>query len=288
VFLPAHPGVRVLYSPRLLGAATLRFADRKLGIEQTREVILAGSIPDGMAGVEWQELRRVQLSDLEKSPANGAQFEEAPPSAVRSENYTAWQRDFVQALLATQCLQVFRCASLKATSKPNETEGEFRTRIAQALREKRDAAIEALRKKYAPRVASLQVRLARANAAVQTQKEQASQARMQTFISVGSTLLGAVLGRKGLSSATISKATTAARGVSRSIQENSEAAAAQEGAEAIRRQIADIETDIEAESAALAASQPDIEIVEVKPLKSAVCVRLIALGWIPSEEASPS
>ena len=288
VFLPARPGAPVLYSPRLLGAATLRFADRKLSIEQTREVILAGSIPDGMAGVEWQELLGLQLSDLEKTPTSDAQFEEAPTAAVRPENYAAWQRDFVQALLATQCLRVFRCASVKATSKLNETEGEFRTRIAQALREKRDAAIEALRKKYAPRVASLQVRLARASAGVQTQKEQASQARMQTFISVGSTLLGAVLGRKGLSSSTISKATTAARGVSRSIQENSEAAAAEQGVEAIRRQIADIETDIEAESAALAASQPDIEIVEVKPLKSAVSVRLFALGWIPGQEVSPS
>ncbi len=288
VFLPALPGVPVLYSPRVLGAASLRFADRKLRLEQTREVILAGSIPDGMAGVEWRELPGVQLSDLEKTPAGNARFEEAPPAAVRPENYAAWQRDFVQALLLTQSLQVFRCASVKATSRPDETEGEFRTRIAQALREKRDATIEALRKKYAPRVASLQVRLARASAAVETQKEQASQTRMQTFISVGSTLLGAVLGRKGLSSSTISKATTAARGVSRSIQEGSEAAAAEQGVEVIRRQIADIETEIEAESAALAASQPDIEVVEVKPLKSAVSVRLIALGWLPDEEARQS
>ena len=79
---------------------------------------------------------------------------------------------------------------------------------------------------------------------------------MQTFISVGSTLLGAFLGRKAISSSTISKATTAARGVGRSIQEGSEAATAEQSAEAIRQQIAEIETEIEAESAALAATEP--------------------------------
>ena len=158
---------------------------------------------------------------------------------------------------------------------------EFKARIALAGRENRDAGVEALRKKYAPKVASLQARLARADAAVQRQKEQASHARMQTFISVGSTLLGAFLGRKAISSSTIGKAATAARGVGRSIQEGSEAATAEQSAEAIRQQIAEIETEIEAESAALAATEPAIETIDVKPLRNGVSVRLIALAWVP-------
>jgi hypothetical protein len=110
---------------------------------------------------------------------------------------------------------------------------------------------------------------------------------MQTLISVGSTLLGAVFGRKGLSAATLSKATTAARGVSRSVRESSDVTAAEESAEAIRRQVAEIEAEIEAESAALAAAEPEIELIELKPLKSAVTVRLLALGWVPCEEHAP-
>ena len=72
---------------------------------------------------------------------------------------------------------------------------------------------------------------------------------MQTMISVGSTLLGALFGRKALSSSTISKATTAARGVGRSIQEGTEAATAAQNVEAIRKEMADMETEIAAESA---------------------------------------
>lgn len=281
VFLPAAGAGQVIYSPRLVGAASIRFADRKLGIEQTCEVIFSAQVPDSVSGADWKELSEVNIGDLQKSPASGAEFEETPPAAAQAEKYAAWEKDLVQSLVATKRLQIFRCPSLKASSTPDETESEFKARIALAVREKRDAAVEALRKKYTPKVASLQARLARAEAAVQRQKEQASQARMQTLISVGSTLLGAFLGRKALSASTIGKATTAARGVGRSIQEGSEASAAEQGVEAIRQQIADIETDIEAESAALAATEPDIEVVEVKPLRSGVSVRLIALAWVP-------
>ena len=236
-----------------------------MGIEQTFEVLLSAEVPEGVSGADWAELPGVNLSELQKSPAGGAEFEEAPQPAAQPEKYATWEKDFVQSVIATQRLQIFRCPSLKAASKPDETESEFKARIALAVREKRDAAVETLRKKYAPKVASLQARLMRAEASVQRQREQASQARMQTLISVGSTLLGAFLGRKAISSSTISKATTAARGVGRSIQEGSEASAAEQSVEAIRQQISEIETEIEAESAALGATEPDIETVQVKP-----------------------
>jgi hypothetical protein len=281
VFLPSQGGGPVIYSPRLLGVASVRFADSKLGIEQTREAVLSAPVPDGLSGADWMEVSDVQLKALEKEPASDAEFEDAPSAAAQPKNYASWEKDFLQAVVTNQRLQIFRCTDLKTSSKTDETEAEFKARIALAGREKRDAAVEALRRKYASRIAALQARLARADAAVQRQKEQASQARVQTVISVGSALLGAFFGRKALNASTIGKATTAARGVSRSIQESSEAANAEQSAETIRQQIGEIETEIEAESAALAASEPDVDIVEVKPVRSGVTVRLVALAWVP-------
>ena len=70
------------------------------------------------------------------------------------------------------------------------------------------------------------------------------------------------LGRKALSASTIGKATTAAKRSRSQHSGGSQAATAEQSAEAIRQQIAEIETEIEAESAALAATEPSIEIVE--------------------------
>jgi Helicase HerA, central domain len=281
VFFPSRKGDPIVYIPRLIGAATIRFSDAKLGIDQSHEALLQAVFPDGVSGAEWIEVPDVDLSELEKTPADHAQFSDVPRSALQPKNYAAWQKDLLQRVLANQRLRIFRCPSLKAVSKPNESEAEFKASIALAVRESRDAAVEMLRKKYAPKLAALQARLGRAEATVARQKEQASHARIQTMISVGSTLLGAILGRKTLSSSTVSKATTAARGVGRTIQEGSEAASAEQNAEAIRRQIEELQTEVEAESAGVAATEPKIETVEVKPARAGVSVRLVALGWIP-------
>jgi len=283
VFLPAAGGGTVVYAPRLLGAASVRFCDARLGVEQTREVLLSARVSDGVSGVNWAaaEVVDATLGELEKAPVDGAEFEEAPPAAAQSKNYAGWQKDFLQTVAATQTLPVFRCAALQAASRPDETEAEFKARIALAIRENRDAAVDGLRKKYAPKAAALQARLVRAEAATQKQKDQASQARLQTFISVGSTLLGALLGRKAISSSTLNKAATAARGVGRTLQEGTDVATAEQSAAAIRQQIADIEMEVEAESASLAATAPAIERVEVRPLRSGISVRLLALAWVP-------
>jgi len=283
VFLPVSGGGAVVYTPRLLGAASVRFSDTKLGVEMAREVILSAPVSDGVAGVDWSaaEIVELALNQLEKAPVDGAEFEDAPPAASQPKNYGVWEKDFALAMAVSQRLQIFRCLELKTASKPDETEAEFKARIALAVRENRDAAVDALRKKYAPKVAGLQARMASAEAAAQRQKEQANQARLQTAISVGSTLLGAFFGRKAMSSATMSKAATAARGVGRSLKEGSDVATAEQSVEAIRQQLADIETDIAAESATVAATEPAIEIVEVKPLRSGISVRLLALAWVP-------
>lgn len=283
VFLPAPAGANILYSPSLLGAAAVRFTDAKLGVDFTREVLLSAPIPEGVSGVDWENaaLLDLSLSDLAKAPVEGAAYAEAGAPAGQPKNYPRWEKEFSQALAATQRLTVFRCPDLKTASQPGETEAEFKARIALAVREKRDAEVEALRKKIAPKLAALQARLARALTAVERQKEQATHARLQTAISFGSTILGALLGRKALSSANIGKAATAARGVSRSMKEGSDVAVATQSAEAIRQQIADLETEAEAGAAALRAADPTIEALEVKPARTGITVRLVALAWRP-------
>jgi len=65
------------------------------------------------------------------------------------------------------------------------------------------------------------------------------------------------------------------------MKEGSDVTTAEQSVEQIRQQMTDIETEIEAESAALAATEPAVEVVAVKPLRSGVSVRLLALAWVP-------
>ena len=116
-------------------------------------------------------------------------------------------------------LTLFGDEATELSSQPDETEAAFRARVQLAEREARDAEKEKLRQKYAPKVATLTERIRRAEQALSREQEQASESKMQTGISIGATIAGALLGRKAISMGTLGKATTAARGMGRSMRQ---------------------------------------------------------------------
>jgi hypothetical protein len=145
--------------------------------------------------------------------------------------------------------------------------------------------VQELREKYAPKKAALEERLRRAQQARELQAEQASAAKMQTAISVGATLLSGLLGRKSISLSTMGRATTAARGVSRSMKESADVARADETVEALTKQRQDLESQLESEIAQLTSasdsSTEKLETVSIKPKKKDINVKLLALVWAP-------
>ena len=135
------------------------------------------------------------------------------------KNYANWAKDFTTWIQNNRKLALLRSPSLSQFSKPGEEERDFRIRLQQAAREARDAAAEKLRAKYAPKIAALQERLRRAEAAKEREADQAKRAKMDTVISLGSTLLGAFLGRKAVSLGTVGKAATTMRSAGRAMDQ---------------------------------------------------------------------
>ena len=72
-----------------------------------------------------------------------------------------------------------------------------------------------VRDRYASRLSTADDRVRRAEAAVTREQEQASESKLQAGVSVAATIFGALLGRKAVSTSTLGRATTAARGYSR-------------------------------------------------------------------------
>jgi hypothetical protein len=172
-------------------------------------------------------------------------------------------------------------------SRPGEDEREFRGRLAQAAREARDREVDELRQRYAARVAAAAERVRRAEGTVARERQQASQQKLQTAISLGSTVLGAILGRRALGSGSLGRATTAARGMSRSAKEHADVARAEEGAEAARHRLAELEAELQSRAAEIGAALADeaLATVTVRPRKSDVEVRRVALAWVPRPPA---
>ncbi|MDP1767364.1 MAG: ATP-binding protein [Nitrospirota bacterium] len=290
-FIPirgAQPGgSRLVYQPMLLGGAHVRFSDSKAGIDVTQDVTVLAPITEGAVPVDWDHATEaaLALSDLEQVPVEGAAFEAPPVAAGKAKNYEAWGKDFSGWLFRTQNVELLRSPSTKESSRPGESERDFRVRLQQTGREQRDAQSDSLRKRYAPKIAALQDRIRRAEHMVERQQTESRSSQLQAAISFGATILGAFMGRKTISASTIGKATTAIRGAGRAIKESQDVGQAEDNAAALQQQLVDLEAQFKAETESLAAATDPLtealDRVSLKPTKANIVVRLVALAWTP-------
>lgn len=275
------------YEPMLLGSAKVYFSDAKAKVEAERAVSRLAQISDAAVAVNWQEAQTLEFdeSDLEREPSAEADYASLPSAAGKARSYDLWKRALSDDLYRNQTLELFRSPSLGQLSQVTEPERDFRIRLQQMAREERDRQVEALRKKYAPKFTVLQDKIRRAQQAVERETQQAQQAKMQAAVSFGATLLGAFLGRKAVSAATLGRATTAVRGVGRSMKESQDIARAGETVEAMQQQLADLEGQLQAETSALEVSTDPaaekLEPITLKPKKTNISITLLTLAWAP-------
>jgi len=279
-------GNSLLYRPMVFGGAHVRFSDSKYGVDITRDVCLLTTITNEAVPVNWDTSLDAGIapSDLEKAPADGASFEDVPPDAKKAKSFQAWNKNFVDYLYGNQKVELLKSATTGELSKPGETERDLRVRLQQSVREQRDEQVEALRKKYASRITAMQERIRRAQQSVEKEKAQASQATIQTAISLGTTLIGAFLGRKAISKSTLGSATTAVRGVGRSMKEQEDIGRANESVEALQGYLNETEAQLQSEIQALdgkADQNETFETINVKPKKTNISVQLLAFVWAP-------
>jgi len=287
-FIPARGrGGNVFYRPVIFGAAKVNFVDTKTKIDFAQDATFTTAITDNAIPVNWEDAQPLDVpaDDLERHPIEGAQFAELPPAASKAKSYAAWQKDYVTWLYGVQQVELFFSPSTKTVSQPGEDERAFRIRLSQSTREKRDQLVDQLRKKYAPKVLALQERIRKAQEAVDREKAQADQQKMQTAISFGATLLGALGGRKINSSGNIGKATTAIRGASRTMKEGQDIARAEDNVKVYQQQLAELNAEVEAQATELSSAvDPQSEVFEsltIKPKKTNINVQLCTLVWAP-------
>jgi hypothetical protein len=282
-FVPASG--EIAYQPRALAAADIRFLDPKAGVDEVRKFAFLAPITDAAVPVNWEDAVEcpVSLEDLDKEPAEGASWGELPAAAAKAKNYATWQKSFSTWLLTSQTYDLLKSPSAGLTSNPGESERDFRIRAAHSAREDRDATVQSLREKFAPRIAALEERRRRAEQAVQREKEQSQSQMLSGALSVGGALLSAFMGRKVISATTISKATTAARSISKIGKESSDVNRAAETVEAIQQQVNDLQAQVESQVQEIqAAADPQTETLDkisIKPKKTNIAVQLVALAW---------
>lgn len=280
-------GQRLAYRPALYGLAKLHYVQAAAGIDCWQTVLLLTPVGETMPGSAWSEGESYLADEIDVDDAteSNASFATPPSELLISKNYTAWKTELKNELFRNRPLKLFDCAALKQKSKLEETEGDFRIRLKTQASEQRDLEMEKLRKKFAPKLSALQDRLRRAEVAVERETAQASQQKLQTGLSVVSTIVSAIFGRKMASATNIGRAASSVRSASKIAKESADVGHAQETVEAVQQKLAELEQEFQQASEQLKEQfSPDnmkFEEVSISPRKADITVDKIALAWTP-------
>jgi hypothetical protein len=287
-YMPASgAGQETIYYPAVIGCLDIHYASSKYLVDTAKTATIVAELSEGLIAVDWDHAMEVNVepADLVSAPIPGAEFAELPPVAQRANAYGKWNKNLVRWASQNRPLTLYRSRRFNMTSKMNETEGDFRARLAQSAREQRDLEVEKLRKTYGSRFMTLKNRLMTAEQAIAREQEQAKSKKMETVISFGTAILGAFLGRKAVSATSASRMGTAMKSASRMGKESMDVKRALEKAQAIQNQLEDMEMRLQEDIAALEAgfdaTREELEEVRIYPKRSDMTIHVFGLAWMP-------
>ncbi|MDX1481765.1 MAG: DUF87 domain-containing protein [Woeseiaceae bacterium] len=286
-FVPSdHEGVT--YFPRLIAAAETRISSARYNVEtEPREELLSLEVDDRAADADWEaaETLALGLGDLRGEPAEGARFSACPAALLSPDTYDDCGRDLKRWLRQSRALTLYRSGKYRLTSEPGESEGEFRSRLQQTMNEQRDQAIARLRKRYASKANTLENRVLRARQRVETEQQQSTQSNLDTALSFGTAILGAVLGRKRLSSATAGKVGTAIKRAGSARKQRADIERAKELLAKAETELETLNDDLQREIDELEgdydALAEELSETVIRPKVSDVHVTHVGLAWMP-------
>ena len=228
--------------------------DSKLALDEWQTAGWLAPFDDGGGNASWEDAQRTMRSSSRAwphAPPNGAEYGELPGPRCAPRVTPRWAKGLQSHLYETARASLLWSDAFKAASKAGESEGDFRARLTLAAREKRDAAVAELRKRWQAKLQQLQDQIRRAEERREREKSQLSQQSMQTAVSIGSSILGALLGRKAISATNVGRVGTAARSATRIGRESQDVARAEESLEVLQQRLEDTKREVDAEVARL-------------------------------------
>ena len=289
LFAPSTGAGPVTYTPSILGVARVN-ALLPDGGSQTTNVVFVAPLSADTPSPDWSSAPvSTDAPPAGAQPAANASFGPLPAALGKAGTVSKWGQALADAVYRTQTIKLYEAKRLRLVSKPGESERDFRIRIADSTRSSRDSEVAALRQKYAAQLQTIQNQIQRAEMAVQREKDQVNSQRVQAAVSVGATILGAFLGggRKTFSQANIGRATTAMRGVERSVKEQGDVGRASESLDSLHQRrdalTAEVEQAVNDLTARLEGGQEPLTEKLIRPRKTDIEVVKVALLWTPQQ-----
>ncbi|BHH84658.1 helicase HerA domain-containing protein [Desulforhopalus sp. 52FAK] len=271
--------------PRLGLAASVRFFNAKRNIDRVIELNEQLQLDETFSRPDWESsfVPEYTLDDCVTTPPTDSHYYPLPDGFADLKDLKSLTKSFSDYLYQNRRLELFRVTTLGLESDPEEPLVDFKVRLSDHLREKKEEAIEKLESKYRTKQERLEQKLQRAMAKVDKEEQDVQSKTTDSIISFGAAIVGAFFGRKKLSATNIGKAATGIRNVGRVSKEKSDVKRAEQAVQDVQAAIDELAIEIEDKVLELGDNYEvdnfEIETFAIKPRRSDIFDLRVAVVW---------
>jgi len=281
-FLARQSGAAALvYRPFLLAQASVRYLDRRTGINTVRQY--AYHIPDvPRAGlIQWEQYAAapVDPASLAQTPSAGAAFAELPPALGDEKRLRELQNEVVDQIFHTASLAVLYSPTLKVYSDPDASRRDFRVTLQALVRERRDEEVDRVTAQYAARLDRLEERLRREVRELDADRADLADRKREQLFTAGETALSLFRGRTTYTLSRYSRTQRYSRQAEADLRESEQEIAALE--DQIEQMTREMEAALRAVNDRWARVAAEAEEYRITPLKKNIYLELFGVGWMP-------
>jgi len=269
----------LVYRPSVVSSGSVDFYHRRSGARDREELTLAAR-PDASGAIRWDEAVSLAAPVTDGSPEADARFEPLPESMNQDRELSAARSDLEDYLYRSRRITLYHATALDAFSNPGESAADFRLRLAQDARERRDREIDRVEERYETKLDRLDERMRRARAAASRYEADAAARKRESIVAIGESVLGAFMGRRSTRSAS-----SGLRRIRMSSAAKQRADEAEENLDSLMADAKELESELQGEIAQITSRWEsgalELEEVEVTPRRTDVAVASVAIGWLP-------
>lgn len=270
-------------APFLVCSSSVKFVNAKNSIDTQEEVWVKIPLHVKENSIVWDNKEEYEAVDLETKSRNNSSFYSLPNFILELKSLKGIEKEFKDHLYRNEKFPLFFIEELKLTSKANESEEAFWTRVQDRLGELEDEAMEKLTKEYEKKKLTLEKRLDTFANRLDKEKSDVSSQTTNTIISIGASVLGAIFGRSLVSKTNVTKAASGIKSAGRILKEKRDVKRVEESIEKLELELEDLLEDFSQEANNLKERYKrenyKLDTLHVKPRRADIYNTKLFLLW---------
>ena len=266
----------------LVFKCSVHFVDSAKNIDLTSELNYKFYLQKEASNVNFEELEEFKENSFETNERINSNYYETPIFIQNEKELKQIQKDFTDFIFRTTKLSLYKNEDLKIVSKQNESLTDFKIRIQDRLNEKIDEQIESLQLKFSKTNDSIDDKLNKLFDKLEKEQLQANTTTTDAIISIGTSLLGAFLG-KSTSASTLGKVASSAKGATKILKEKSDVKYVENEIQQLQIQKEELQKTLENEISKIneenKISNFQIEEIFIKPKRTDIFNIKLELLW---------